>query len=227
MDIWSIFFPKKCIGCGIFGAYLCSNCFSRIEFTVSSVCAVCSKPSLDGRTHPFCKGRYDIDGVIAGVVYKGIIKRLLYQFKFKPYLFDLRATIADLFYESLIQHEVFMQIEKDNAIFSPIPLHQRKLQIRGYNQAELLARDLAERFLLPVKTLLKRKKETTSQVGKTRKERRINLQGAFEINCEIDEKNIFLVDDVVTSGATLNEAAKTLKKAGAEKVWGLAFAHGE
>lgn len=227
MDIWGIFFPKRCVGCNYFGAYLCSNCFSLIDFTVSSVCTVCSKPSLDGRTHPLCKGRYDIDGVIAGVVYKGIIKKLLYQFKFKPYLFDLRATIADLFYESLIQNELFMQIKKDNAIFSPIPLHQRKLRMRDYNQAELLARDLAERFSLPVKTLLKRKKETAPQVGKTRKERRINLQRAFEVSCEIDGNTIFLVDDIVTSGATLNEAAKTLKKSGAEKVWGLAFAHGE
>ncbi len=198
-----------------------------IEFTVSSVCAVCSRPSLDGRTHPLCKGRYDIDGFIAGLVYKGIIKRLLYQFKFKPYLFDLRATIADLFYESLIQNELFMQIDRYAAIFCPIPLHKTKLKMRDYNQAELLARDLSERFSRPLQIVLKRKKETASQVGKTRKERRINLQGAFEVIYKINGKTIFLVDDVVTSGATLNEAAKTLKKAGAEKVWGLAFAHGE
>ncbi len=229
VDFLSIFFPKKCVGCSRFGSYICSNCFSFIEFSRGSVCAVCSKSSLDERTHPLCRGRYAIDGVIPAVVYKGIIKRLLYQFKFKPYLFDLRATIADLFYESLIQNETFINIDKKLAFISYIPLHETKFRSRGYNQAEILARELSDYLSLPLFTVLKRVKKTISQVDKTKKERRINLRGAFEATSEkiIKGKTIFLVDDIVTSGATINEAARTLKKAGAEKVWGLAFAHGE
>ncbi len=193
---------------------------------VTLICAVCGRQAVSGITHPICRGRYDIDGVFASLVYKGVAKRLIYQFKFEPYLTDLRHIVADLFYEGLIQQEAFFRIALDKAVLVPVPLHSQRERNRGYNQAEILAVDLGKRLGVPVKDILTRVKPTTSQVGKTQKERRENIKGVFQLRGTVDAKTVLLVDDVLTSGATLNEAAKTLKKAGVKSVWGLALAHG-
>ncbi len=157
-------------------------------------------------------------------------KKLVYQFKFAPFLTDLRTVIGDFFYEGLIQQEMFMKIPKQNAIFVPIPLSLKKERRRGYNQADILSRDLGKKLGIPSGSLLKRVKEVPTQVGKTQQERRGNIKGVFAIRPgslnTIKNKTIFVIDDIVTSGATLNEAAKILKRQGAREVWGLALAHG-
>lgn len=226
MDILSIFFPKKCINCRKFGGYICSDCFILFDFDVPSLCGVCGRHAIGGITHPVCQGRYDIDGVFASLVYRGITKKLVYQFKFQPYLTDLRTVIGELCYEGLIQQELFSKLDKTNALFVPIPLHSKRLRERGYNQAEILAYDLSKRFMIPTKTMLKRSVQTERQVGKTQKERRENIKGAFKVVNRVEQKTVFLVDDVVTSGATMNEAAKALKRVGVKKVYGIALAHG-
>lgn len=222
----SFIFPKKCISCRRFGSYLCPDCFARLDFNIALICAVCGRQAVSGITHPVCRGRYDIDGVFASIVYRGVAKKLVYQFKFQPYLTDLRHVVADLFYEGLIQQELFYKIPQEKTILVPIPLHSKRLRSRGYNQAEILAVDLSKRLGLPVKNILTRMRQTTSQVGKTQKERRENIKGVFQLKGTVEGKAVLLVDDVLTSGATMNEAAKTLKRAGVKEVWGLALAHG-
>ncbi len=228
MDILSFLFPKRCVNCKKFGDYLCTDCFAKLDFSVPLICAVCGRGAIGGITHPGCHTRYSIDGVFASVIYKGITKKLVYQFKFQPNLSDLKRTIGDLFYEGLIQQEGFYQALEQGSCLVSVPLHSSRMRERGYNQASLLAQGLGGKLDLPVSNLLLRKNKTMSQVGKTEAERRENMKGAFAVSrLHFKEvSTVFLVDDVLTSGATFNEAANILKRAGVKKVWGLAFAHG-
>ncbi len=193
------------------------------------VCAVCQKQAIGGVTHPVCRTRYGIDGVFSSLVYKGVVKKMVYTFKYPPYLTDLQTLMTDLFYEGIIQKEQFYCLLKTPSILVPIPLHTKKFRKRGYNQARLLADGLAKQFGMPVVDCLDRVKETKTQVGLTKEKRQENIKDAFALKGKNASNfpQVFLVDDVATSGATLREAAKVLKKAGVEKVWGLTLAHGE
>lgn len=227
MSFLDLIFPKYCVNCRKIGTYLCSNCFSYLSFDTYGLCLVCGRPSINQLTHPVCKGRYTINGVFSAIVYKGVARKLIYNFKYKPYLSDLNKVLGDLFYESVIQQEGFSRILEERAVLAPIPLHSSKLRSRGYNHARILAEELAKRFKIPVIDLLIRVKKTAPQVGLKRKERIKNLEGAFSVlpNILISQyPNIFLVDDILTTGSTLLEAAKTLRKAGVKNVWGLALA---
>jgi len=232
MSLVDYFFPKRCIQCKKFGSYLCPNCFSAITFIDGMVCTVCQRQATGGLTHPVCKTRYTMDGVFPSLVYKGVVKKLVYVFKYPPYLTDLQSQLIDLFYEGIIQKEEFIKLIKKSSVFIPIPLHQSKFRKRGYNQSFLLAEGLSKRFGIPVVDCLKRIKQTRTQVALSREDRKENISDAFTLRFEIDDwlrksPTVFLVDDVVTSGATLGEAAKVLKKEGFHNVWGLTLAHGE
>lgn len=190
------------------------------------ICLVCNKGSIDGLTHPGCRGKYTIDGAFCAVAYKGIVKKLIYNFKYKPYLADLKNTLVELFYESIIQQEIFQQVYKSSPILLPIPLHPKRLRKRGYNHAQLLAESLSEKLKLRLIEVLQRTKDTKSQFGLKLKDRKENIKDAFILNSKfiIRDSNIFLVDDILTTGSTLLEAARILKKNGAKKVWGLTLA---
>lgn len=227
MGILDLIFPKYCVNCKKFGDYLCPNCFSRLSFDTKNICLICGNPSYDGLTHPKCKGKYRIDGSFTGVVFNHVSKKLIYQFKYKPYLSSLAAFLTDLIYESLIQNEKFNDLNHQSFILVPIPLSSAKLRKRGYNQAEILAKGLSKKFGFPVYNYLDRIKETRSQVGLTKKQRKENISGAFKIlnhKSLIINQNILLVDDVLTTGSTFSEAATLLKRGGASKVWAVAFA---
>src|SRR5689334_5783131 len=140
VSLLDLLFPKKCVSCGKLGEYLCTNCFAKLAFDTDSICVVCDKPCIDTFTHPICKSKYAIDGAFCGYSYSGSMKKLVYAFKYKPYLSDLGEFLSNLLYESLIQQEHFMSVMQGQILFSSIPLSSKKLRTRGYNQAEILAR---------------------------------------------------------------------------------------
>jgi competence protein ComFC len=226
MSFLDILFPKYCVNCRRIGDYICPNCFSFISFDFSMICLICNRPSIDGLTHPGCKTEYSIDGAFCAIAYKGIVKKLIYNFKYKPYLTDLKKTLVELFYESIIQQEIFQKIYNLKPVLVPIPLFAKRLRKRGYNHSELLAEGLVKNLNLKLINALSRIKETKSQFGLKLKERKENLKNAFSLNAkyEILNKDVFLVDDILTTGSTLLEAAKVLKRNGAKKVWGLVLA---
>lgn len=232
MSLLDFLFPKYCIQCKVVDTYLCTKCFAYVSFTETSFCVVCQKAAIGGITHPVCKNSLTIDGVFSSLVYMGVVKKLVYQFKYKPYLTNLKSLLADFLYEGLIQKELFYNLIQEPTLLVPIPLHSSRFRKRGYNQAKLLADGLGQKLDIPVVELLERTKQTKTQVGLLQKERAENIKGAFSLK-EGERKyikklkHVFLVDDVVTSGATLKEAAKVLKKAGVAKVWGITLAHGQ
>ena len=194
---------------------------------------VCNRGSIDGLTHPFCKTRYSIDAAFTSISYKGIVKKLVYQFKYKPFVSDLCNILVELLYEGLIQKELFVktieQFNNETMVLVPVPLYKSKLRKRGYNQAQLLALGLSKKLNIPTADMLLRVKNTPSQVGLERKKRIENISGAFSVipafaKASAGEANIFLVDDILTTGSTLLEAANVLKRSGVKKVWGIALA---
>lgn len=217
-------FPKHCIGCRKSGEYLCSNCFSQISFVTESTCTICNKPTPNGKTHPQCFTADRLSGTFCAIKYRRIARKLIYQLKYSPYLTDLLPILGDFLEEALVQNEVFMQILQKNPVLVPIPLSNARLRKRGYNHAALLAKTLGKRFSLEVVDMVKRIKETKPQFGLTREERAKNMQGAFELKKHVEQhKTVILVDDVLTTGSTCNEAAKVLKQHGAGEVWGVAL----
>lgn len=229
--IASLLYPKRCVGCKKPDRYICDNCFSKISFLEYQLCGICQKGSIDGLTHPKCQAPQAIDGIISAIAYKGIVKKLLYQFKYKPFLSDLKTPLGKLFYEGLIQQEAFAKfVSRENVLITAVPLHVSRERKRGYNQSELLGIELSRMLFLPyVSNLIIRIKQTKPQFELKKDARKENLKGAFSLNIKfknkIKGKNIILVDDITTTGTTLRECAKVLKQSGAGKVIGVTLAH--
>lgn len=231
MGILDFVFPKRCVSCKKMGDYICSNCFSYLSFNEKAICLVCNRASINELTHPGCKGKYRIDGSFSAIVYNPIAKKLIYRFKYKPFLLDLQSLLSELFYEAIIQNELIMkaieQSSHEAIALVPVPLHSSKLRKRGYNQAEVLAKGLSQRLKIPFENALVRVKNTKSQFKLGQQERKDNIKNAFELKPNYLVSRypvILLIDDILTSGSTLSEASKVLKKAGARKVFGLTLA---
>lgn len=218
----SLLFPAFCFGCRQEGTYLCPDCQALLD--ISSV-------------HNPYTGEY-LDCLYFSVDYKNyLIKKIIKSFKYQPFIKDLSKTLADLIIShfQLIDNkpDFFLNPENDisnkNYILVPVPLDKQKLKKRGFNQAELLAKDMGSYLNFPIKKgcLIKIKK-TFPQVGLDNRSRKDNLKSAFAIKEKeaVKNKNILLIDDVFTSGATLNECAKVLKRAGAKQVIGITVARG-
>ncbi len=196
MGILDFIFPKRCINCQKIGEYVCSGCFVFLSFDTKSQCLVCRRQSLNNLTHKACLKKDKIDGYFSGIAPNRLSYKLLSRFKSKPYLSDLADFLSELFYESLIQNENFMNlIEKDKFAMSSVSLNSSKLKKRGYNQATLLAKKLSKKLNIPFVEL--------SQKAKIR------------------GNNILIVDDIVKTGSTLKAIAFVLKQSGARKVFGL------
>lgn len=224
-----VIFPKRCVGCKKIGSYLCDNCFSNIELFQGFVCPMCLRSSATGETHPSCITPLGLDGLSSGVLYKGVVKRLLHRFKHKPFLLDMGATIRRIHRETISQNELFIRVLYSHPIVVAVPLFPKKLKTRGYNQAEILGKSLAREFNIEFRPkILTEIKSTKPQCKLNKEERKQNVQGAFEVSSQdvkqLKGKTVLLVDDMSSSCATLRECAKVLKKNGAKKVFGVTFA---
>ncbi len=228
MSFLDFLFPKRCIGCRKIGSFICSDCFSRIEYSSVYSCPECLRPSFNGLTHPKCIKRYSLDGVFPAVTYKGIVKKLLYQFKYSPYLSSLSGLLGEIMYEGLIQNESFNKVLASEPVIVAVPLSAKRQRQRGYNHAQLLAQDLGLKLGLKVENILTRKIDTKPQYKLKKEQRQENIKGAFSmshnIKLNLKNKTIILVDDIATTYATLKECAKVLKQNGAGKVYGVVFA---
>ncbi|MBI2611637.1 ComF family protein [Candidatus Gottesmanbacteria bacterium] len=163
-----------------------------------------------------------IDGVFALTYYKGAMKRAIRLLKYHSVtdlVTELSSLLVSLYPSFLPKFDYFV----------PVPLSRKRERLRGYNQAELLARAIGTRFSVPIETtILSRVQYLKPQVDLRGDERRKNIIGSFSYNSSftISNKNVCLVDDVSTTGATLMECGKVLKANGAGKVWAIVLAHG-
>ena len=228
-----LLFPKFCLGCQKEGVYLCDDCRALLEISEFNYCLCNQKPQRlpPGSKNGKCQRCQDkkLSGLYFALPYKEkqLTKKLIYQFKYQPYLKDLAKTLASILIEHFVLSGKNTNEIWENAILIPIPLDKKKLKIRGYNQSEELAKELSIVLKIPVvSSVLIKTKSTKPQMELTKQEREKNLQGVFKVENtdELTGKKIFLVDDVYTTGSTMQECAKVLKENGVKQVWGICIA---
>lgn len=225
-DIAEALFPPLCLSCsGLLSSgaaeIFCPDCLSQISFLSGSHCPVCGIlfPDSPAASHVCGNCLNDkpwFSFARAGTAYEGIILEAIYAFKYGGDITVGRALALFLANISFAD----MDFSRFDAVV-PVPLHIRRLRKRGFNQALLLAGALCEKYGLTMDfSSLKRIKPTVTQTGLNKKEREINISGAFQVAGpqKIFQKKLLLVDDVYTTGATINECAKTLRQAGANEV---------
>lgn len=223
-------FPKECLKCGKWWDYLCFECKKTLN-PHPELCPSCHRPSQWFAVCRLCRseGKMELEGLIVGFAYEKRIKKLILKLKFYHQhsvgvFLGQRAELLVLTHEKLAE-----AVQDWNLFISRVPSHWwRRYFEKGYNQSELLAQELAKRLKLPLFPCAKKCKATASQLSLKRSARLENLKGAFVVqNLEkIKEWSlILLVDDVTTTGATLNQLAKTIKVLRPDlKVWGLVLA---
>jgi ComF family protein len=221
----NIVFPSDCPVCGrgsdsIACSPICASCWGGIERYGGTSCRICSEPfvSKDAHTCGRCLSeRPPFRRAICYGIYAGALKEAIHQLKFHSAR-RLSGGLGRLLAE--------MDIPGADCIV-PVPLTARGLRQRGFNHSQLISRALSGALGLPldIKTLYK-KKDTPPQVGLSRRARLENLKGAFGFSGRLQGGTVLLVDDVITTGATARECAKTLIKAGADKVYAVSPARG-
>jgi competence protein ComFC len=215
-------FPKKCVNCGKIGEYFCRSCISKVEFLEKPICPICQRQAIGGRTHPKCMNKYSLDGLVVACKYRGVIKKAIQKVKYK-WIYDIGENLVDVLSGEINKFDIPKKV-----ILVPVPLHSRRKNWRGFNQAEILAKNLAKKFKVDYADIMNRFINTKTQVGLSKADRKKNVKNAFSIRgfTPIKGHDVILVDDVYTSGATMVECAKILKKSGAKSVWGMAVALG-
>lgn len=226
-----LLFPIECLGCGRNGRYLCDACLARIPRQTERACPVCRRTSVHGRTCLACAAKTPLDGIFAAARYDHpLVRATIHAHKYR-FIESISAPLAELLREEI--HNAGLPLP--HAIL-PVPLHARRLRLRNFNQAELLAQRLAQALTpgLPIDVVtdaLIRVRPTLPQAKtRSREERLANLRGAFAWQAtgdtsDLRSRNIWLVDDVSTTAATLEECARVLKAQGAREVLGVVVAH--
>lgn len=208
-----LLFPIACLNCGKEDVWLCKECFSRIKTSENINLANLVSDNLK---EVFVVVSYD----------NQILQKAIHLLKYN-FIKDLAPVLARLI-QKYVQAKSLEPLFT-NAVLIPIPLHKKRALWRGFNQAQLLGAELAKLLNLKMAAgVLKRSRASQPQAALKEQERLKNIINTFEIcsALEIIDKNVILIDDVVTTGATMNECARILKIAGAKNVYGLALAKG-
>lgn len=205
--------------------FLCPKCYDKIKFIGENGCIKCGKTLTFGYDEicPDCRRtKRCFDRAFSVAQYEGAVKSALIRYKFFG-----KKHIANTFVQIMLDNIPKMD---DIDLVLSVPLHKERLKERGFNQSQNLAEALAQRLgIYSDNNIFIRAKNTKSQATLSREKRLKNLKGAFRVinMYEITNKNILLVDDIYTTGATVSECAKTLKIAGASKVYVLTVASGK
>jgi len=268
-----ILFPIVCVSCYQPGVWLCENCLSGIK-DYFDTCPFCGRSSLHGLTCFDCKKDHALNGIITVGSYQDeILRTAVHALKFEG-VKDLSVILGHLLSKKI--NSVFSspfkgQAEGDDSSFvlAPLPLHPRRERFRGFNQSQLIAKEISKKLNIPVLNLLKKIRSTSPQASidsKFKDIRKQNISNVFEINEKYKDKvlarseqkvsdkaisvelgrdcfiplkldsqrqqdlkfpqKVIIVDDVSTTGATLEEAAKVLADHGVKEIWGAVVCRG-
>lgn len=220
----SLLYPRRCPAChevvSPAGRWICRECEGVFSYIKGPVCLKCGK-ELGDETKELC---YDCDSrekvfeaSTALMNYDKIAKESMVHFKYGG-----RREYADFYAEALFQARGELILRWNPQLIVPVPVHKSRRRVRGYNQAEEIAKRLGKRLNIPVRNdilVRSRRTEAQKELGAAGRER--NLEHALDVTTSLaGVKRILLVDDIYTTGSTMQACAKELKKAGAEKVYG-------
>ena len=227
-----VLYPRHCFACDKSlheeeNTYICERCLDIIIKTEAKRCSKCGLKLGSGITSsskgcPGCKNdnlKFEKCFFVSDNTEP--VRTLIYQFKYKKHM-CLAAPLGTLL-TNLLHQKTICEID----FVVPVPLHWKKKQERGFNQSELMAKKICKKFSIPISiNNLHRVKNTLSQTQLSRLQRQKNVKGAFEVKIpeKFFQKNVLLVDDVLTTGMTASECAKSLKNAGTNKVFLIALA---
>ncbi len=200
--------PVSCLGCGHEGAYLCVDCLSNQPIRAST-CYRCNRLTEHHHTCQACRRNSSLHGVYVGAYYDGIVKAAILKLKF-----NRSAAAADSLAQLLVR--IIGNNDRFDSV-TAVPVSPHRQRERGYNQSELIARRLANQLALPYHPLLLRT-SSGHQLGSSRADRFAQVRGVFRPIRAIERQRILLVDDVLTTGATAEAAARVLRQAGASSV---------
>ena len=216
-----LLFPRWCVGCGREGDFICHSCRRSLPRITPPLCPRCGKPQPGGVLCPGCVSwQAEIDGIRSPFRFDGVIRKAIHQLKYR----NLRALALPL--AGLLQDYLVINL-MPGEVLVPVPLHPKRLRERGYNQSSLLAKELGKLTSLPVvdDCLIRQRHALPQAKTSTVAERWSNVANAFTCrDRRLRDKPVLLIDDVSTSGATLDACAAALKAAGASSVWGLVLA---
>jgi ComF family protein len=231
-----IIYPQRCIVCnyllpkaGSSDSYVCPGCWLKAKKNLPPFCTLCGrhleKKNLAKNICPGCaKQKLHFDRAFSPTFYEGTIKELIHKFKYKGKDY-LGALLAKPMLEFIKEYQLPMDYLD---LVIPVPLHKTKLREREFNQAEILGAYIASAFAKVIRSdILVRHRATLTQTTLESEQRLLNVKNCFSVTDAqaIREKNILLVDDVLTTGATCSEAALALKNAGAKIVFALTLAN--
>jgi ComF family protein len=216
-----LLFPPICVNCKTPNSWFCPNCLRAIRFIDTSVCARCGTPNpATTRTCEQCKTLKYIDGVRAAAYFEDSpIRSAIHFLKYRNHK-AVAAILGQILADACRRYNIMADV------IVPVPLHPTRYRDRGYNQSELLAKQVGQILGLSVNTdTLQRIRQTESQVQLGASERRQNVVNAFACNGDdLAGQTVLLVDDVYTTGSTLDACAAALKQSGVSFVWGVTLA---
>jgi len=223
-----LFFPRLCISCSKRlkpnEKLLCLTCLAKLEW-LEGVCSVCGNEIKDKHCH-YCSSQHIyFDKVCSLFHFNSVVQSLIHNLKYNE--MTIVSNFLKSYFELYLDLDRYVPFEKIDLI-SPVPLHAVRKRARGFNQAELLSVEIAKILNIEhIPQLIKRKKYTKSQTQLNKAERDSNVDSAFFLNnrFNISHKNILLVDDVFTTGSTVNSISKLLKENNCNKVFVLSIAH--
>ena len=224
--ILDVIFPVECLGCGKEGSALCDDCFEKIQFSQNQICPICYKSSQSGKLCAECAGKSFLDRLVVCANYNNaIIQKSIKDLKYR-YIEGLAIQLGKLMakYVKIGAPD----LDLSSFLITYVPLHKKRYLERGFNQSQLIAGSFCQHLSMqkPI-DILGRKRYTINQASLKKKDRLENIKDAF-ICLKPDlakGRSIIIIDDVFTTGATMQECAKVLKQNGAKEVIGLAVAH--
>ena len=223
-----VLYPQTCCFCGkISKEYICKDCIEKITYIEEPVCKKCGKP-IRYEEAEYCgdcaKTVFSYEQGKSIWLHTDAVRWSVYQFKYH------NRRIFGKFYAQELFRIYGKWIRENNInVIIPIPLHKKRQRNRGYNQSEIVARELGKLLRLPVNTkAVVRARNTKPQKELSHKERYHNLKEAFHVTKHWKgERHVLLIDDIYTTGNTIDSMAKLLRQKGAEKVWFLTISIGQ
>ena len=217
-----LLFPRRCVGCGEEGSFLCARCEETLPRLTAPFCRLCAQPLASGEMCSRCREAplAGLEGIRAPYLMEGIARDCVHKLKYQ----DFRA-MAGVLGGLVTTHAAEMAMPA--TVLVPVPLHPRRLRARGYNQSALLAREMGRRMDIPVaERALRRTRAAPPQARSANlAERSRNVEGSFTVrDASLSGSAVLLVDDVCTTGSTLAACAVALKAAGVRSVWAVTVA---